>query len=1707
MWRSKDGPALKKGLSGEGFARRPGARRVRFRPVFWEVLEARQLLSSGTIAASLRGHAATVVQVSAAVSRSPAFDQALETDFLNGVYRQFLRTTPSPSLIAPYLGMLKRGIPRDQVLSRLLTSPPARAAMVRGAYESLLYRDPTAAEVAASGSMLAGEGDLRTVLVTLASSREYLIRRGGGTGAGLVNALTSDLLGTTTGSGSMGTAPSTSPRARLALVRSLVSSRAFTDAWLEGAVRSITGSYVASSDLVARSRNALRKPGGLTRATALLLASNSARMEFAQGEAALRNPAPVPATAGAPSRVDFTDLAAASTSTGLTVPTDFGKALTFAAVDYTSTGSGQSAPVVAVPNGVIIPPKDQVTYEISFNAQTSGALLQAQYTGNGQTFNVPLLAIDADGKLTGGLFDVGANGVLSPSPVGAAPSSTASSQPVAPTLPSVLTSPLTLDYSVNSPSGDNPYTYQVVGPNNAMVSAASVVDLNWHHAALVIDGASERLYLDGLLVGAAQATSHYSLAFTDGQGNTYSPTGTGFLGGTVAPLPASSAVSPPQIGYPQGFVGSLDELRVWSVPRTAAQIEGTMDEPLSPGQDGLIGYYNFDIPAFAMSTLAGPPVGQVSVDASGQVWALDKSGTIEQYSGTAFEPVQTPFQTVTLAAAEAGAAYAIGTSGNLYYVNSGGSIQKVPLKEVFGTSLARPSFVSVDLLSHPWMISAGFTYWKNLSSGDGWWPEDSSSTPLGSKTSLAAVTDSNYPYIGPAKWGSVFLNAFATDSAGGLQIALFSAAVGWVQAQSNVDFTAHPLSQVVAGRDGSVWAIDKQGNVYQITSVTKDGTSYTCQLNAVPNLYGATSLAVAPDGTIYAVIAGTVTEFKVAPTSGALSFNNQVQGAPFDPVSTAATVTGTSLSAADITSSASTIPADPFAGVPRLAGYQAFAPYLAIPFSNSSPTVNLAAAPNNEVDYQVTLGVGDTLAVEVPGGQSAAGPFRVDFLGFTVKPTDGSHPVLVSYPALTQVSGELALNDLIQNNMAAAFIAPADGTYLIRIVGPSRGNAANAALQLQFSMLPGTSNSLLTLMNTVSVQGGGGATMATYTDPAAPPHAGIGVLLPSGDPVVTAYRLQAYGALVQAAKDYLGSNVSFTDFLDVDSGVNITPTQLFGLQTNAYNLVNQAPAKYLGSATPSAGLLSALRDVLGLLNNVDGLRQNLEAFLTVQDAWIQNEINNVLGRNTLSTIAQTIVDNQSQDNPPPYLMPPPALTPYSIGNDALIQTGRQTLSSLGGLISSLFFTGELAPFGSLFTFLVNLGSTLGATYASDTLKLIAAAQPKLVVPQDKNQVSTLIQAASTYQAQMVAGFSALQDLGNNAQFLYPLFSNVGLLRALGNLNPLILGSSKQDDQLGPNNPTASAVTNAAWKALLPTYFQWVPVDSSTESVSKNFDNFYANVTPQTPGDSLGQLEAAQFGTPFTYPGYSDNTRITFAATTPNHFNFQYANYPPTSMATAPTGTASAGATAHPERFFTLVTSQVGQSADGTNTYYVGRKDPYQQVDKFSFAYTGQGLTVLGWKLVDKNNVEIDPRTAKLIFPTGTAVQPATSGPAFLAGGGGWYVNLAPVSVPQGASLYATQALPTDVFTGWFGQASFAPTSTVTGTLTVGAVTASSHFGDSLQTNAPSYSITFGGITSSPPSSQTPRPPAIRTIFGAATPSAASARRRANSPPRPANTRR
>ncbi len=93
---------------------------------------------------------------------------------------------------------------------------------------------------------------------------------------------------------------------------------------------------------------------------------------------------------------------------------------------------------------------------------------------------------------------------------------------------------------------------------------------SWHHFACTYDGSTAKLYLDGGLV----ATSNYS--------------------GSIA-TNTNSLVIGRQYGFNnEWYTGSIDELRIWNVARTAAEIANNYTVEIDPTTTGLVAYYNFN---------------------------------------------------------------------------------------------------------------------------------------------------------------------------------------------------------------------------------------------------------------------------------------------------------------------------------------------------------------------------------------------------------------------------------------------------------------------------------------------------------------------------------------------------------------------------------------------------------------------------------------------------------------------------------------------------------------------------------------------------------------------------------------------------------------------------------------------------------------------------------------------------------------------------------------------------------------------------------------------------------------------------------------------------------------------------------------------------------------------------------------------------------
>ena len=62
-------------------------------------------------------------------------------------------------------------------------------------------------------------------------------------------------------------------------------------------------------------------------------------------------------------------------------------------------------------------------------------------------------------------------------------------------------------------------------------------------------------------------------------------------------LPGAERDAPPQINYPQGFVGTIDEVAAWTTALSQSQVQTAMTAPISADTDldtGLVAYFNFD---------------------------------------------------------------------------------------------------------------------------------------------------------------------------------------------------------------------------------------------------------------------------------------------------------------------------------------------------------------------------------------------------------------------------------------------------------------------------------------------------------------------------------------------------------------------------------------------------------------------------------------------------------------------------------------------------------------------------------------------------------------------------------------------------------------------------------------------------------------------------------------------------------------------------------------------------------------------------------------------------------------------------------------------------------------------------------------------------------------------------------------------------------
>lgn len=271
-------------------------------------------------------------------------------------------------------------------------------------------------------------------------------------------------------------------------------------------------------------------------------------------------------------------------------PNPFGNSLQFVEVAYLDQLNQLPPPAVQV--GAFMPApttisNDGLTVELWFKAESSGSLVSVPMSnGQAPAAVAPLMYIDSNGLLRAGLFD---------------------------------STQITLIPGQNLIAQNNNGLINVGAPNT-LASPLSVVDSQWHHAALVVQpgsGATQSLYLDGRLAASSKANGSFGLTFAASDGTTWTadtPADAQF-GGSITPQPVAA---PPFQPYAQGFCGCINELRTWYGPRSAGEIQQLIDIPLldqaTYQSEGLAGYvgqaYFSEIPttAYLGTTTDAPPV-------------------------------------------------------------------------------------------------------------------------------------------------------------------------------------------------------------------------------------------------------------------------------------------------------------------------------------------------------------------------------------------------------------------------------------------------------------------------------------------------------------------------------------------------------------------------------------------------------------------------------------------------------------------------------------------------------------------------------------------------------------------------------------------------------------------------------------------------------------------------------------------------------------------------------------------------------------------------------------------------------------------------------------------------------------------------------------------------------------------------------------------
>jgi YVTN family beta-propeller protein len=283
--------------------------------------------------------------------------------------------------------------------------------------------------------------------------------------------------------------------------------------------------------------------------------------------------------------------------------------------------------------------------------------------------------------------------------------------------------------------------------NDLVVNIPNVMDGNWHHIVATFNGTTRAIYMDGVLRGSDTPTGH-NVTITNN---------------------LTIAKTCPFCGSGEFFNGAMDEVRIWNVGRTQAQILATMNATIPVNTPGLAAYYRMD-EGIGATTTDNTGNGNNGTLISNPTWIVPSTSPAANFSACIGTPVTytytvNPTATVNAVANQVVCSGSATTAVNFGANVTGGTIVYNWTNSASGIGLAAtgtgniPSFTATNTTQAP--IVATISVTASFTNG---------SVTCTGPAQTFTYTVNPTPIVTLAPFAAICKNAAAINLSGGLPL-------------------------------------------------------------------------------------------------------------------------------------------------------------------------------------------------------------------------------------------------------------------------------------------------------------------------------------------------------------------------------------------------------------------------------------------------------------------------------------------------------------------------------------------------------------------------------------------------------------------------------------------------------------------------------------------------------------------------------------------------------------------------------------------------------------------------------------------------------------------------------------------------------------------------------------------------------------------------